>query len=81
MTVDAIFELVKAHRISISEATAIAQVLALQGVARALDRLGNADAATSMGGLEALGVAITTAAGEIADALESRPVQSVRAAT
>jgi hypothetical protein len=37
-------------------------------IAKAIDRLGNADAATPMGGLEALGEQI----GKIADALSSR---------
>ena len=42
---------------------------AIDGVARALHRLGNADACTAMGGLEAHGKAILDAAEMIAGAL------------
>jgi hypothetical protein len=47
---------------------AIAESLA--GVAHAIHRLGNAEAMTSMGGLEAHGVAMIEAATTIAAALE-----------
>jgi hypothetical protein len=43
---------------------------AIQSVARALHRLGNADAATPFGGLEAIGIQIKEASGRIATAIE-----------
>lgn len=43
---------------------------ALRAVARAIDRLGNADALTPMGGLEAHGKAMLEAADRIAGAIE-----------
>jgi hypothetical protein len=45
---------------------------ALDGVAKAIQRLGNADAATPMGGLEALGAAVKAAGEEIASAISSQ---------
>jgi hypothetical protein len=42
---------------------------ALLAVARAINRLGNADASTPLGGLEALGVSLETGATTIAEAL------------
>lgn len=44
-------------------------VTAARTIARALDRLGNADAATPMGGMEALGEHLGNKLGEVAGAL------------
>lgn len=44
---------------------------AVFAIARALRDLGNGDACTPMGGLEALGVALVDACGRIADALNN----------
>ena len=43
---------------------------AIFAVARSLDRLGNADAGTAMGGLEALGAAVSKASENISGAIE-----------
>jgi hypothetical protein len=44
----------------------------LDAVARSINRLGNADAATPMGGLEALGAVLKDGMSEIASALGNR---------
>ena len=87
MTHEALRDIANAiERIDESEEGRSSIEVAGETIARALDRLGNADAGTPMGGLEAHGVAMKAAAeiiagsiGDLAEAIresQARPIPS-----